>query len=804
MNDSRPRNNRGQFAPEVQGELDANNTSAAYNPQIIENRKATLGEKLRRAIGLRGGVEGSVPERVFSRFNHGEHGEHGAKLKELAGLRWENSPDFNSSKGDSALGRAGSLVAAAGAGVAANAAGVLGAKKIINIKPSPETRWERSYNNRVLDKFASKKGYVPANHSDVGISEKSMPAAVLQFKQPIRGKKGIFLRGKNTPDFVRAHEAGHVAQNLTSKRGLFGLAGQQTASKYAPLGLLSAVVNKDKKYDNVATGMAAAGTLASLPTMHNEIDASARGYKIMRKLGSSRLRAAGAFIGVPTYGAVAALPAMGWGARKLRQAKAEKSKQLSAKLRLRELARQAAYDPYATQAQPAERGQAGKDFRNAAIGIGALGAGGGVAYAGWSGAQAAKSAQTLTDDALKTSGEARKAARAARVTAARLNRVGKTIKTQLTTFPTFKKVASKFFEEDLQNLRGLATISDRLIEFVVVDPGHVVPGLWAKISGKAKFDAAKNAASLAKDYRAWPKSAFGGKSREYAREQIARGRKLANQGKIQRAASIAGAGGLAAAGAAALVPSKKEFAEKERSGLQKAGIAAGVGAAAVGASFMPAATKLWRIQAREAAKKAQSAISKSKGMKNIIKSPLDDPNRGGKIVADYLDASQLAMNRGLHGKVIGKVLQHAKANPGGRVSKTIGGDFGVSHYARFRAGPKEALGHWDWELGESNALKGKGRGPDWLTKRQDNIARGRDSAHAEINNRLWNHGENEGEAIRHVGTNSQSKDTREYFDLLAAHKAGAAKMYAKKALIAPGLIVAGGATAAASSRNQKK
>lgn len=546
MNDSRQRNDQGQFAPEVQGELDANNTSAAYNPQIIENRKATLGERLRRAIGLRGGVEQSVPERV-----------------------------------------------------------------------------------------------------------------------------------------------------------------------------------------------------------------------------------------------------------------------LSAKLRLRELARQVAYDPYG-QAQP-EQGRAGRDFRNSALGIGALGVGGGAAYLGWRGGQASKSVQgaadsakAATESARAAADEVQKVARSGRRVSARVGVVMKGVKTQLTTFPTFKKVASKFFEEDLQNLRELATISNRLIEFVAVDPGHAVPGLWAKISGKAKFDAAKNAASLAKDYRAWPKSAFGGKSREYAREQIARGRELANQGKIQRAASIAGAGGLAAAGAAALVPSKKEFAEKERSGLQKAGIAAGVGAAAVGASFMPAATKLWRIQAREAAKKAQSAISKTKGMKNIIKSPLDDPNRGGKIVSDYLDASQLAMNRGLHGKVIGKVLQHAKANPGGRVSKTIGGDFGVSHYARFRAGPKEALGHWDWELGESNALKGKGRGPDWLPKRQNNIARGRDSAHAEINNRLWNHGENESEAIRHVATNSQSKDTREYFDLLAAHKAGAAKMYAKKALIAPGLIVAGGATAAASSRNQKK
>jgi hypothetical protein len=134
---------------------------------------------------------------------------------------------------------------------------------------------------------------------------------------------------------------------------------------------------------------------------------------------------------------------------------------LSAKLRLRELARQAAYDPYAVQAQPAEPGQAGRDFRNAALGIGALGAGGGVAYAGFRGAQAAKSAQVLTDDALKTSGEARKAARSARVAAARVNRAGKVIKTQLTTFPTFKKVASKIFEEDLKSLKELA---DRSVE----------------------------------------------------------------------------------------------------------------------------------------------------------------------------------------------------------------------------------------------------------------------------------------------------------------------------------------------------
>lgn len=133
--------------------------------------------------------------------------------------------------------------------------------------------------------------------------------------------------------------------------------------------------------------------------------------------------------------------------------------QLSAKLRLRELARQT-YDPYASKA--AEPGQAGRDFRNAALGLGALAAGSGVAYAGWRGAQAAQSAQALTDDALKTSAEARKAARAARITATRVGRAGKWAKAQLTTFPTFKKVASRIFEQDLRNLRELAARSVEL------------------------------------------------------------------------------------------------------------------------------------------------------------------------------------------------------------------------------------------------------------------------------------------------------------------------------------------------------
>jgi hypothetical protein len=181
---------------------------------------------------------------------------------------------------------------------------------------------------------------------------------------------------------------------------------------------------------------------------------------------------------------------------------------MNTKLRLRELARQT-YDPYAPQ--PAQPGQFGRDFRNTAIGVGALGAGAGVAYAGWQGSQAAKSAQaaaksaqTLTDDALKTSGEARKAARGARVAAARVGRAGQAIKTQLTTFPTFKKVGSAIFragrarylfETDLGKLRELAARSVEFAKEISVDdisgnyiehPGrkrHIVGGVAGSAVG---------------------------------------------------------------------------------------------------------------------------------------------------------------------------------------------------------------------------------------------------------------------------------------------------------------------------------
>ena len=330
--DSRPRNNNGQFAPDEMSGMDPNTTSAAYNPQIIEARKATLAEKLRRAIGLRRGVEESVPQeqRILSRFYHRGHGDHGG-VKEF-----------------SILNKISNLTGMA------------------QIKAGRDSLDLAKYNRSLRDAYRAD--------------------AVKQNKFPY-----------SDPHLQYKIESG--MRHRAIERGFYAKYDVRRARK---------LINEGVRRRNISIG-----------------------------------------VGAGVVGA-------GAGAGYL----ATREKDLSAKLRLRELARQAAYDPYAVQAQPAEPGQAGRDFRNAALGIGALGAGGGVAYAGFRGAQAAKSAQVLTDDALKTSGEARKAARSARVAAARVNRAGKVIKTQLTTFPTFKKVASKIFEEDLQGLKELAAKSD--------------------------------------------------------------------------------------------------------------------------------------------------------------------------------------------------------------------------------------------------------------------------------------------------------------------------------------------------------
>ena len=598
--DSRPRNNQGQFAPDEQGGMDPNTTSAAYNPQIIEARKATLAEKLRRAIGVRRGVEESVPQeqRVLSAK---------LRLRELAEKPFLKQDEKLIKDGAAKRAAIGSGITggiAAGAGALYGSVlhsvltdGRIGGSEVGKQFPKVLKHAKAASRGKYallgaaagvipsviaypIDYGAKKSRYdglkkYPESKGEIGVpgytesypQNSAMPTLKAYFRKKEMSAKFF---GKMEDEDTALRKAGRVAGTAA----IGGLAGRMAAWNPvhggkmnratmigAGLGALSqgafehiasAKTGMHGKPINVtdesrkstrdiggvlpSLGLAAAGTVAYIAAKKDESDDFVNDFRIRvtgkasdqyaAKKHAQARRAMGlegeTFIPkMPNFslpfGPKSANPRsvdeIGGGleqklerlaksakgtpegeaaARKLNALRSREGKTfmgkvkkavakvsskfksgnvapqkvigrlLSAKLRLRELARQAAYDPYAMQAQPAEPGQAGRNFRNAALGIGALGAGGGVAYAGFRGAQAAKSAQVLTDDALKTSGEARKAARTARVAAARFNRAGKVIKTQLTTFPTFKKVASKIFEEDLQDLKELAARSVEL------------------------------------------------------------------------------------------------------------------------------------------------------------------------------------------------------------------------------------------------------------------------------------------------------------------------------------------------------
>jgi len=262
-----------------------------------------------------------------------------------------------------------------------------------------------------------------------------------------------------------------------------------------------------------------------------------------------------------------------------------------------------------------------------------------------------------------------------------------------------------------------------------------------------------------------------------------------------------------------------EFSKQEKEKLstkQKIGVAAGLGAAALGASFMPAAASMMRIQGREMLRAGSQRASQIKGLQKFVRPPGADANRGGRMVADYIDASQAGLNRGIHGKVIGAVLKRAKENPNGWIAKKLGGDFQTSHYARFRAGPKSALDHWDWEVGEMINSQTKGRinpktgkmkkalNPEKAKAATDEMARGRSAFESEWKDKMYRGGMSESEAIRDVATNTKNTDIHAYMDRLAATKAKVAGAYAAKGLVAPGLVVAGGGGAYAASRKEKK
>lgn len=112
--------------------------------------------------------------------------------------------------------------------------------------------------------------------------------------------KEITLGTKMMRPGALAHEMGHLAQNPKALIAGKALAGGQI------LGLLGATMSDD---ENKSLGFSAAGSAAhGLGMLAPEVDASAKGYRMLRQMGSGRGGAMKAFVGVPTYAAATAVP----------------------------------------------------------------------------------------------------------------------------------------------------------------------------------------------------------------------------------------------------------------------------------------------------------------------------------------------------------------------------------------------------------------------------------------------------------------------------------------------------------------
>jgi hypothetical protein len=529
MTDPRPRNNQGQFASEQAGGIDAATTSTAYNPQIIEQRRASLLEKIRRMRGAKQ-VEETVPEspqeqRVLSRFDHRGHRGHGVKefaaykpskeaeaLKEatLAYNKFLNDSDDPRAASDSDKGLrlrrnhevASNLVHQRGIDSMWHLPFGIGKKAKAWRQYNEDVDWVNKHLSaklrlRELARQGEEKNHVGRAALIAGgallggaVGTRTLPrllpkGRLAQESESLLGKVVYTTQGVTTPaEIIHLPGAGNLRSALRRNARSGGKVSTAALKVDEWLGVPQrhygvgvgsgriAEVSKSQGRKVVAqekfgkTYVDDEGALLKekiLPRRaegrsgtlnEKEVEAFNNRYESMQNdprwkranvcaAGDSNCEAyaRGLAKGTPVSRQIQALRA-GAGVGALAGGGAvyavQRKKDLSARLRLRELARQP-YDPYAPQqAAPAQPGHAARDFRNAALGVGALGAAGGIAYGGWRAGQAAQSAQTLTDDALKTSAEARKAARSARITAARVGRAGKWTKTQLTTFPTFK------------------------------------------------------------------------------------------------------------------------------------------------------------------------------------------------------------------------------------------------------------------------------------------------------------------------------------------------------------------------------
>lgn len=113
-------------------------------------------------------------------------------------------------------------------------------------------------------------------------------------------------KGQRGPGAL-AHEMGHAQNPRLARAGVH-------AKNFSGLGTLTALgsANQDVARTGAATGTALGGL-----NLLSELDASRRGFKMLRGVGAGRGAALKAFIGIPTYALATAIPALAYKGKQL-------------------------------------------------------------------------------------------------------------------------------------------------------------------------------------------------------------------------------------------------------------------------------------------------------------------------------------------------------------------------------------------------------------------------------------------------------------------------------------------------------
>ena len=96
-----------------------------------------------------------------------------------------------------------------------------------------------------------------------------------------------------------AHEVGHVLQPSSNPKFVDAMSALRQGGSLAGLAPLFT------RNEDTANRLAAFGSIATLPMLGQELSASMRGAKLLKRLKGSPIKA---FSGIPTYAAMTAVP----------------------------------------------------------------------------------------------------------------------------------------------------------------------------------------------------------------------------------------------------------------------------------------------------------------------------------------------------------------------------------------------------------------------------------------------------------------------------------------------------------------